>query len=304
MFPLAKSTEILYLNQTLFDEFAKATGAKAEKLSTFEGIAELSKLYYDWTDGKTPDIPNDGKAFYTADSWFNIAQVGMKQKGTSLFDDENKLALNNENYKHIFNTFYAPATGGGVAIYDGYSSDLSKTGDLVCSTGSSAGILFYGDTITTNDNVTHKVEYSILPYPTMEGGEQIAIQRGSGLMVKKSGKKKEYAASVFIKWLTTPKQNMKFISQTGYLPVTKQAFEEDMPAHINEGSDARIKKMLTAVTDMYENYIFFTAPTFAEFDDVSKKYETEFKRILIEDRKAFLNGGEISAEAAFGKMKE
>ena len=30
VFPLAKSTEILYLNQTLFDRFAKATGASAE----------------------------------------------------------------------------------------------------------------------------------------------------------------------------------------------------------------------------------------------------------------------------------
>ena len=304
VFPLAKSTEILYLNQTLYDEFAKATEAHESKLCTFEGITELSKLYYDWTDGQTPDIPNDGKAFYTSDSWFNIAQVGMKQKGTSLFDDENKLALNTENYKHIFNTFYAPAAYGGVAIYDGYSSDLSKTGDLVCSTGSSAGILFYGDTITTNGNVTHKVEYSILPYPTMEGGEKIAIQRGSGLIVKKSENKKEYAANVFIKWLTVPKQNMKFISQTGYLPVTKQAFEEDMPGHISEVPDARIKKMLAAVTDMYENYTFFTAPTFAEFDDVSKKYETNFKKILSEDRKAILNGGETSTETAFEKIKE
>ena len=42
VFPVAKSTEVLYVNQTLFDRFAAATGASAELLSTFEGIAQLS----------------------------------------------------------------------------------------------------------------------------------------------------------------------------------------------------------------------------------------------------------------------
>ncbi|MDO4562412.1 MAG: extracellular solute-binding protein [Clostridia bacterium] len=303
VFPLAKSTEILYLNQTLFDEFADATGAQENKLSTFEGIAELSKMYYDWTDSKTPEVPNDGKAFYTADSWFNIAQVGLRQKGDSLFNEENELNLDNDTYKHILNTFYTPAAEGGVAIYDGYSSDLSKTGDLVCSTGSSAGILFYGDTITTSDNVTHKVKYSILPYPIVEGGEKVAIQRGSGIIVKKSEEKKEYAASVFVKWLTAPKQNMKFISQTGYLPVTKQAFEEDILKHIDKVENERIKEMLAAVMQMYKDYTFFTAPTFAEFDNISQEYEEDFKKALSDARQMRISGAETFVEEAFAKIK-
>ena len=45
VFPIAKSTEVLYVNQTLFDRFADATGASADMLSTFEGIAELSQIY-------------------------------------------------------------------------------------------------------------------------------------------------------------------------------------------------------------------------------------------------------------------
>ena len=60
VFPLAKSTEILYLNQTLFDQFAAATGAKEDQLSDFEGIAKLSRQYYEWTDKQTPNVPNDG----------------------------------------------------------------------------------------------------------------------------------------------------------------------------------------------------------------------------------------------------
>lgn len=303
VFPLAKSTEILYLNQTLFDAFAAETGASADQLSTFEGIAQLAKQYYEWTDAKTPDTPNDGKYFYSSDAWFNLAEVGMMQLGASILDDSGALSLDNDTYTHIFNTLYAPAVEGGFAIYDGYSSDLSKTGDLVCSTGSSAGILFYGNTITYADGTIEQVEYSILPYPIFEGGQKMALQRGGGLMVAKSDEKTEYAASVFIKWLTAAKQNMTFISKTGYLPVTKQAFENEMPAHLETVEDARIKKMLTAVLSMYDSYDFFTAPNTSDFDAVSKGYEKDFKALMTDQHSAYLAGENTDAQSALAQFK-
>ena len=280
VFPIAKSTEVLYVNQTLFDRFADATGASADMLSTFEGIAELSGMYYEWSGGKQ---------FYAADSWFNFAEVGMAQLGDSIFEGE-ALSLDGDNFAQIFETVYTPAVEGGIAIYDGYSSDLSKTGDLVCSTGSSAGILFYGDTITYADGTVENVEYSILPYPVFENGTKTALQRGGGLMVAKSEEKKEYAAGVFIKWLTAPEQNMSFVANTGYLPVTRQAFENELSTHMDTVEDPRIRKMLTSVLAMYEDYSFFTAPTYANFDSDSDAFEESFKDLLVEHRDRYLEG--------------
>lgn len=85
VFPFAKSTEVLFLNQTLFDKFSAATGITADSLSTPEGIAEAATAYYRWTDEQTPGVLNDGKAFFAADSFFNLAQVGMEQMGVTLF---------------------------------------------------------------------------------------------------------------------------------------------------------------------------------------------------------------------------
>ena len=302
VFPIAKSTEILYLNQTLFDRFAAETGASEDKLSTFEGIAELSDMYYKWTDDQTPDILNDGKQFYAADSWFNVAEVGMAQLGGNIFNGEGSLALSNDSYTHMFDTIYTPAVEGGFAIYDGYSSDLSKTGDLVCSTGSSAGILFYGDTITYSDGTIENVEYNILPYPVFENGKKMALQRGGGLMVAKTDEKKEYAAAEFIKWLTASEQNMRFISKTGYLPVTRQAFEQDMDAYLETVEDVRIEKMLTTVLSMYNDYELFTAPNLNDFDAISKDYENSFKSLLTDKRKEFLSGGNYSKQDALTEM--
>ena len=230
VFPIAKSSEMLFVNQTLFNRFSAATGVLISSLSTFEGIAEAALKYYEWTDSITPEVPDDGKAFYTADSWFNIAQAGMAQMD-SAFVSPDKLRTDVPEYERIWEFAMHPALSGGYAVIDGYSSDLSKTGDIVCSTGSTAGILFYGNSITYPDNSSEEAVYSFLPYPVFEGGEKIAIQRGAGMVVASSTPEKEYAATLFLKWFTNPAQNIRFVSSTGYLPVTNEAYNEIMGHH-------------------------------------------------------------------------
>lgn len=51
--PVAKSTEIMYINKTLFDRFASDTGTTVESLSTWEGLFEAAEKYAAWTDGQT-----------------------------------------------------------------------------------------------------------------------------------------------------------------------------------------------------------------------------------------------------------
>lgn len=303
VFPIAKSTEVLFVNQTLFDRFSQATGVSIGKLSTFEGIAETAMKYYQWTDEQTPNIPNDGKNFYAADSLFNVMQVGMKQLGNSIIQNE-KLVTSGETYNHIYETLFEAAVKGGYAIYDGYSSDLSKTGDIVCSTGSTAGILFYGDTITYDDNRTEKVEYTILPYPVFEGGKPTAIQRGSGMVVISSDEKKEYAAAVFLKWFTESEQNMKFISQTGYLPVTNAAFETVMEDKGQSISNENIKKLLNVAASMYKEYDFYIPPVFDTFESIADEYERKFKTDASSSRKEYLKLFDTTdSDEAYSQLK-
>lgn len=297
VFPFAKSTELLFVNQTLFERFSTATGITTACFATFEGIADASAAYYAWTDAQTPAVLGDGKQFFTADSWINLAQAGMLQQGTTLFDGET-LALAQNAYKHIWETCYAPCVSGGFAVYDGYSSDLSKTGDIVCSIGSSAGILFYGDSVTYPNNTTERVSYSILPYPVFKNGERIAIQRGNGLMVAKSNKQRETAAALFLKWFTAPEQNMRFVAETGYLPVTAAAFQTLTPQRMDAVENPRVREMLEAVIRMYADYTFFVAPVFERFDSASKQYEARYKTLMTQQREAFINGSAAQWEDA------
>lgn len=76
--PIAKSTEILYVNKTAFDRFSAETGAQLSDLQTWEGLFALAEKYVQWTDALTPDTPNDGKAFFVHDFHFNYFQVGVE----------------------------------------------------------------------------------------------------------------------------------------------------------------------------------------------------------------------------------
>ena len=65
--PVAKSTEIMYINQTIFDRFSQATGVAMEDLDTWEGLFKAAEVYADWTDAQTPDISGDAKSMFVHD---------------------------------------------------------------------------------------------------------------------------------------------------------------------------------------------------------------------------------------------
>jgi len=130
---------------------------------------------------------------------------------------------------------------GHAAIYNGYATDLFKTGEIICSTGSTAGIMFFSPTVTYPDNTTEPAEPAILPYPVFEGGKKAAIQRGAGMCIIKSTEEKEKLAAVFLKWFTRPENNLRFVASTGYLPVTVEAYGDIMSRELETISDENIK---------------------------------------------------------------
>ncbi len=287
VFPTAKSTEVLFLNKTLFDRFARETGAKSEDLSTFEGIIRTAVLYCDWTDKQTPSIPNDGKMFFMPDSLFNSALIGCKQLGAE-FIKNGVINFASPEYPRVWECYYKPAVSGQAAIHNGYATDLAKTGDIICSTGSTAGVSFFSPTVTYADNTSEPIELDILPYPVFEGGNKAAIQRGAGMSVIKSSQEKEYAAAVFLKWFTNPENNLRFVSSTGYLPVTEEAFGEIMSQEIKNISDERIKKLLQTSRIMQKEYEFYIPPLFEGIDELQKQYESQLKETATQSRKSYI----------------
>ncbi|MGI6555155.1 MAG: extracellular solute-binding protein [Bacillota bacterium] len=289
VFPIAKSTEVLFVNMTIFNRFSRETGASIKDLQTFEGINETAALYYDWTDKQTPDIDHDGKMFFVPDSVFNFSMVGCKQLGAE-FIKNGGINFSIPQFNRIWDAYYKPAVLGYTAVTNGYATDLAKTGDIVCSTGSTAGVSFFPPTVTYADNTSEPAELAIFPFPVFEGGQKIAIQRGGGMCVLKSSKEKERLAGIFLKWFTRPENNLKFVSLTGYLPVTKEAFGELMSREIESISDENIKKLLQTAIVMQQEYQFYTPPVFEGIDEMEELFESRLKETAARSREAYVRG--------------
>lgn len=225
IFPTAKSTEIMMLNKTDWEVFSAATGASLEALKTIEGVAAVAEAYYEWTDGQTPDIPGDGRAFYGRDAAANYFIIGMRQLGVEIFQVNNgELTLNTpkEALHRLWENYYIPMVKGYFGAYGSFRSDDVKTGDLLAYTGSTSSAMYFPNQVEA-DSGSYPIDYLVMAAPIFEGGEAYAVQQGAGMVVSKSDEKHEYASVEFLKWFTETENNLQFASVSGYLPVLKEA---------------------------------------------------------------------------------
>jgi len=279
LLPIAKSTEIQYINAAIFDRFAADTGFDYSCFETVEGILAAAEKYYEWSGGK---------AFFYPEGLFNFSMIGFAQLGDS-FVSEDGLNLSSPVFQRIWDAYYPLAVKGGTAVFDNYGNYLTATGESVCNLGTSASVTFYPDTVTFSDNTKEELRLALLPYPVFEGGEKIAVQRGGSLCVFKSDSQKEYAAGVFLKWLTAPGQNLRFTAQTGYMPVTVEAFGGFLGEGLENVAEERIIKIYETISYMNENYTFFVPPVFDGYEDMQRNYTVSLRRAAEVSRREYMN---------------
>lgn len=225
IFPIAKSTEILMVNKTDWDTFSEETNADIKDFETWEGIANLAKQYYEWSDSKT-ETKNDGKAFFGRDAMANYMIVGSKQLGEDMFNMEDgklKVNINKKVMRKLWDNFYVPYINGYYASYGRFRSDDAKTGDIISFVGSTSGAEYFPDAVITNEETSYKIQPMMLPLPKFKEGKGYMPQQGAGMVLIKSDEKREYAVTEFLKWFTGIDRNIEFSMNSGYLPVKKDA---------------------------------------------------------------------------------
>lgn len=292
--PVAKSTEVMFINKTAFDRFAAATGAELADLQTWEGLYKMAEEYTAWTDAQTPEIPNDGKVFFVHDYHFNYFQVGAESLGENFFEGDT-IAFG-EQFSKVWEPYANAAVSGAVWLQEGYATEPLRTGDSVVSVASSASILYYSDVVTYADNTSEEIEIIALPCPVFEDGEMMVMQRGAGICTVKSAPEREEAACVFLKWLTEPENNVRFVTQTGYMPVSDKAFEEYLQDAIGGLEDPKYVELYQAFLDTQKNYQFYTAPQLDSYLDLETRFEKGVRLQLNIARNAWMANGADPAE--------
>ena len=270
MLPIAKSTEAFYLNKTLFDRFSKDSGVSTDDLTTFDGLFEVSRKYYDWSEGQN---------FMQINDYYNYAYIGMKMYGSE-FVRNGRLRLDDQNFEKIWTPLAETAIYGGICLEDGYAAARWKTAEVIANTGSTADVLYQPTEVIWADNTSEPITAIALPYPKFTESNPGVIYRGGGLFaVKSDNERKNQAAYIFAKWLTQKENSIDFVTRAGYLPVTDDAFEvifEDINAVENKNYHSVYK----AVNKMTEEYTFYSLPLYSNASDIQLNFEQNVKNVL------------------------
>ena len=270
MLPVAKSTELLFVNQTQFDKFGSAANVSTESLSTFEGLFTACEKYYDWSDGQDMFQIND---------FYHYSLTGMAAFGEDFVVD-GKLNLESEAFGKVWEPMAHAGIHGGLCLGDGYASDRWKTGEVISNIGSTAGILYLRDYVTYADNTTEDIETSILAYPHFANGDATVVHRGGGLFaLKNEDDRKNEAAAIFAKWLTEKENSLGFVTKAGYLPVTNDAFDS-LFANTDTVENEKYRLLYNAVNGMADEYTYCEVPVFEDASDTQSSFEKNVKSVL------------------------
>lgn len=297
IFPFAKSMEVMMINKTDWDKFASATGASLDSLNTIEGLTDTAKKYYDWSGGK---------AFFNRDAMANYMIIGSKQLGVEIFEVKNgevTFNLDKDVMRKLWDNYYVPFINGYFASYGRFASDDAKTGDIIALVGSSSGATYYPTKVTVSDTESYPIETVVMQAPEFKDGKKVAVQQGAGMVVVKSDERKEYASTVFLKWLTDAKRNIDFSITSGYLPVKKEANTREMlETAVEEAGDNAISdnlaQTLPIAVDITNNNELYTNKAFEGGTNARNILEASMKKKAAADAEA------VKAAVASGTAKE
>ncbi len=216
--PFNKSTEVLYINESIL----KDSGAKVPTTPT--ELKETSSAMFEKT--KKPGI-----GFDSLPNYFSVA---TKLCG---FDDwvdaESKIVFNDECIAKGVTAYQDGIKDGWarVAGEDKYLSGPFGNGDLGMNIGSTAGAPYIAE------SVDGKFDFKIAPYPAT-----VAPQQGTSLTMFNSATPQEQAGAwEFMKFITNDTNTTTWAIGTGYLPVTKTAFDtKEYQDYMKDNEVARV----------------------------------------------------------------
>ena len=287
IFPTAKSTEILMLNKTDWDKFAKATGAKLGDLKTIEGLTKTAQTYYEWTDSQTKE-KNDGKAFFGRDAMANYFLIGAKQLGVEIFsvkDGKATLNFDKEVVRKLWDNYYVPFVKGYFAASGKFRSDDINTGNILSFVGSSAGVTFFPDEVIVNDTESYPIDMEVIEAPKFEGGKNYVVQQGAGMVVTKTDEEQMYASVQFLKWFTEDERNIQFSIASGYLPVTKTANDIEKIEKTTDLTDDNELPIVKTAIDTVNDNTLYTPKAFENGTDARNILEYSMSDKATADRK-------------------
>ncbi len=244
-FPFNSSTPVFHYNKDAF----KAAGLDPEKPPRTWPEVALAAAKLKTSGHKCPFTTSwiSWTQLETFSAWHNTE---FATKGNGMRGTDARLSFNSPlHVRHIENL--ANMAKSGLFIYKGRGNAADGTfvsGECAMITGSSA---LYGN---VKRNAKFAAGIGTLPYyPDVPGAPQNTVIGGASLWVMAGKKPEEYkGVAQFFAHLSKAEEAAKSHQRTGYLPVTKAAYELTEKSGFykqNPGTDVSVEQMIRKTTD-------------------------------------------------------
>ena len=244
-FPFNSSTTVFYINRDAF----KAAGLDADKPPTTWPEVALAAAKLKASGHKCPFTTawQGWTQLESFSTWHNV-ELATKRNGLGGMDA--RMVVNSPLHeRHIENL--ANMAKQGLFIYKGRGNVPEASfvsGECAMITTSSG---FYGN---VKRNAKFGFALATLPYyPDVPGAPQNTVIGGASLWAMSGKKAEEYKGiALFYKHLSDPQVQAKSHQETGYLPITTEAFnltEKSGFYKANPGTDVSVTQMIRKTTD-------------------------------------------------------
>ena len=240
VFPVSKSTYMLFIAGGVFDRFKVDKGVLLSDLATWKGFFSVAEKYYEWSGGKP---------FCAIDYLIRLAELCAISDGENISYKDGWYDANNPALIKAYEMFATSIAKGHIVVSDLYSNTQVLTGQTCAGIGSSASVLYYNDEITYPDNTSEAMKLKVLPLPQQTGKQKVATQSGVGLCAYKTTEQKAEAANVFARWFTEESRNVDFVLSTGYMPVRTGAFAKIGDQSFKSDAYRNLYKALTTTVE-------------------------------------------------------
>lgn len=106
--------------------------------------------------------------------------------------------------------------------------------------------------------------------------------------MKSTDERKNEAAAVFGKWITEQKHNLDFVTVSGYLPVTQNAFST-LFSDMGIVKEEKFRMLYGAVDQMYGSYTFYPLPLYDDSGETQSRFEETIKSVLSIAHRDYIN---------------
>ena len=243
--PFNSSTTVFHYNKDAF----KAAGLDPERPPTTWPEVALAAAKLKASGHKCP-FTTSWQSWTQLESFSAWHNVEFATKRNGFLGLDTRLAFTTPlHVRHIENL--ANMAQQGLFVYKGRNNSADATfvsGECAMTTGSSA---LYG---AVKRNARFAGGIGALPYyPDVPGAPQNTVIGGASLWAMAGKKPAEYkAVAAFFRYLSDPQVQAKSHQETGYLPITTEAFtitEKSGFYKQNPGTDVSVTQMIRKTTD-------------------------------------------------------